>query len=89
MAQGDRFRSGQIALSGVAQQLTGMSSGSSARVKNPGATNTMWLGFDGTVSSTTGWPLGPGQELEVDVVNLKSLWIIGTAADRVAWMVVA
>lgn len=89
MAQGDKFRCGQITLTGSAQPLTGMASGSNARVKNPGATNPMYVGSDNSVSATTGWPLLPGQELEIDVLNLKNLWVFGTAADKLAWMVVA
>lgn len=85
MAQGDTFAAGQIALTGAAQQLTGMRGASAGFLKNPGATNTMWVGSDNTVSNTTGYPIAPGQEIKIDVLNMKKLWVIGTAADRIAW----
>lgn len=88
MAAGDTFRSGQIPLTGAAQKLTGIASGVQARLKNPNPTNLIYVGYDNTVSSTTGWPLSPAQELPVDVINLSRLWVIGTAADRIAWCTV-
>jgi hypothetical protein len=89
MAQGDSFRAGQITLTGAAQKLTGLSSGSSAALKNPGATNTIYLGSDNTVSASTGWPISPGETYSLDVLNSSKMWVIGTAADKLAWSVLS
>ena len=43
---------------------------------HPDNTDTVWIGADGfdDVSSTTGYPLNPGEQILVGVGNLNQLW---------------
>lgn len=85
MAAGDTFKSGQVTLTGAAQQLTGIKSGAGGRLVNPGATNTIYIGSDNSVSAATGYPLAPGKDIPVEVLNFSRLWVFGTAADKLGW----
>jgi len=84
----DTARFGQIALTGSAQQLTGLGVGATGGIDikaHSGNSGPVYLGSDNTVSSTTGRELSPGESITLDVLNPRKLWIIGTAADRISW----
>lgn len=85
MADGDRFAAGQIALTGVAQKLSGMTSSSAIALKNTSTVNKMYVGQDNTVSAASGWPIDPGETFVIGVLSGNKLWVFGTAADRLAW----
>lgn len=85
MAAGDTFRGGQFTLNGSAQKLTGISSSGGGRLCNPGATNTIYLGSDNTVSATTGYPLAPGKDIPVEVLNFSKIWVFGANGDKLGW----
>lgn len=53
----------------------------SALIKNPTGGGTLYLGHHG-VTSSTGFPLEPGESLEVDVVS-ENLYAITTATTTV------
>jgi len=86
-----KISAGQVALTGSAQQLTGLKgfSAETAILRNRSATNTMYLGNSSAVSPTTGFPIAPGEALSMDILNPGSLWVIGTAADLLAWLVLS
>lgn len=85
----DKFDAGQVALTGSAQQLSSGVSAESIALKNTSTVNTMYLGGSSSVSSTTGWPLSPGETITLEILNTRRIWVIGTAADRLAWAVVS
>lgn len=85
----DTFRAGQIAVTGSAQQLSGIpSSAGRVRLKNMSSSSaSIFIGSDNTVSATTGYELAKGESIELLILNPSKLWMIGTAADRLGWAV--
>jgi len=81
----DKVDCGQFAVTASAQKFTGTSGGRKIWLKNPGATNIIYLGKDNTVSASTGYPLGPGDRIDVEIASPGKLWVIGTAGDKLGW----
>jgi len=55
---------------------------------HPDNTDTIWLGNDGAddVSSTTGYPLDPGEQMIVAVANLNQLWFDAeVSGEKACW----
>lgn len=61
----------QILASAATQVFTGMTGRNSYAIFNHGP-NTIWCGFQNTVSNTTGFPVGPETSLNVDLVYNNS-----------------
>lgn len=88
MASSDQFRSGQIAITGAAQQLTALPKNVAGVVlKNKGGA-AIYLGSANTVSTTTGFALDVDETISLDIINPGRLWVIGTAADRLHWAII-
>lgn len=87
MAQSDQFKSGQIAMTGAALQLTAIpKSVVSVVLKNNKAnTGAVYLGDSGTVSATTGYELSPGESVGMDLLNPGRIWALGTNLERLSW----
>ena len=47
-----------------------------ATIKNENATNTIYVGFDATVTAGAGFHLAPGAALELPMSNLQTVWVI-------------
>lgn len=90
MAQPNKVNTGQLPLTGVAQQLPSEpgAQGGFAIKANPANAGIAWLGEDATVSATTGFPLAAGEGVVVDILSLNRIFVIGTAADRISYMTV-
>lgn len=58
---------------------------------NPGNSGIVYLGFDGDVSTDTGFPLESGDSISIDMdVNKQNIWAIpDTANDDVRFIVTA
>jgi hypothetical protein len=84
-------RFGQLALTGVAQQLSAMGGSKSGVVIKALAANAgkVYIGHDNTVSATTGYELSAGQDVPLEALNPNRMWVIGTAADRICWATIA
>jgi hypothetical protein len=83
---------GQIPLaSAAAQQLTQLKglSGETILLGNLSATNPMFIGVDSGVTAANGWRIPAGQALSLDILNGSGLWVIGTAADILNYMVLS
>ena len=39
-----------------------------------------------SVTSSTGFPLGPGDTLSLDISNTNVIWITGTTSDKISWI---
>ncbi len=50
-----------------------------ATIKNENATNTIYVGFDATVTAGAGFHLAPGAALELPMGNLQNVWVIAGA----------
>lgn len=90
MAEGSSFDAGVVTQTGAAIQCTPanggpISSGAVYRVKNTGAA-TMALGKDSGVTLANGYPLAAGESVDIPILNLRKVWTIGTAAEKLAWM---
>ena len=57
-------------------------------IKNQHATDTIYVGFDATVTSGAGFHVPPGAALELPMSNLQNVWVI-TGAGAVNLHVVA
>lgn len=89
MAQGDSLRSGQVTLSGGVDSINA-ASGSKFRIKNMSATNVAYIGpASPTLTATNGYPLAPGESVDVDVVSPNKIRVLGTAADKVAFLAIS
>jgi hypothetical protein len=47
-----------------------------ATIKNEHATDTIYVGFDATVTSGAGFHVRPGSALELPMSNLQNVWVI-------------
>jgi len=55
---------------------------------HPDNTDTVWLGNDGVddISSTTGYPLDPGEQMIVGIANLNQLWFdADVSGEKICW----
>lgn len=82
-------RSGQLTLTGSAQQITTLSGTEYLEIRQPTGNNPVWVGNDGnnTVSSTTGVVLYAGESREIRTSRPENIYIIGTALEVVHWAV--
>lgn len=83
----DTFRSGQVTISGSAQQLSIIPKGVNSAVIKAlnGNVGVIYVGSDNSVSSATGFELAAGESIPVTLVNPSKLWVIGTANDKLCW----
>lgn len=69
---------GSQAITGTAAQMPA-SPASKIQLSAPkGNTNPVVVGTAGTVTTTTGFSIAPGQVVELDIANLNMLYAIGT-----------
>jgi hypothetical protein len=92
-----RFKTGQVTVSAVAQQVSSADGEYSAYILKAKASNaaTVSLG-DSTVATGTGFLLEPGESFAYGVqvesgepvfdVRLQDLYVIGTPGDTVSWL---
>lgn len=83
------MNNGQVVLSNVtATQLTQVALEVVALKADPANTNAIWVGYDSTVTVSTGFPLSPGETIVVAVDgNLNELYAIAeTNSDIVCWI---
>lgn len=77
----------QILASAATQVFTGMTGRNSYAIFNHGP-NTIWCGYQNTVSNTTGFPVGPETSLNVDLVyngsGDKDFYCRADTADQVS-----
>jgi hypothetical protein len=87
------FQSGQVtvATAGTAVQGPDVPGPVFAIKAHPSNTGQLWVGNSGQdVSSTTGYPLAPGEQVLVRGVNLKNVWFdVDTSTEKATWIVVA
>ena len=83
------MNNGQVVLSNtVVTQLTEVALEVVALKADPANTNAVWVGYDSTVTVSTGFPLSPGETIVVAVDgNLNMLYAIAeTNNDVVCWI---
>ena len=83
------MNNGQVVLSNtVVTQLTEVALEVVALKADPANTNAVWVGYDSTVTVSTGFPLSPGETIVVAVDgNLNELYAIAeTNSDIVCWI---
>ena len=69
--------------SGAAVQLDGTAGRQSITVQNMDAAETIYIGKDNTVTTATGYPIGPGGDITIDHSN-GPVWAISSTAAGVA-----
>lgn len=85
-----KHKAGQIALTGSAQKLTAIQQAApgceTLVLRNLSPTNVMYLGHDNSVAAGTGFRIAAGEAITMDTINPGSFWVIGTAADVLAYL---
>lgn len=77
----------QVTLTGSAQRIT-TSQGKNIIIRNFTGNDTVYFGGS-TVSAGNGFPIYAGEALSVDVASLGTLYVLGTAADVIAYAITA
>lgn len=89
-----QLMSGQITVTTAGTEVQGPAApvGNTFALKaHPDNTDTVWIGNDGTagtgaLSSSTGFPLNPGEGIVVSIVQLNQLWFDADVnASKVCW----
>jgi hypothetical protein len=92
--------SGQITVSGTAQQLSATAVGGSALLLKAPASNAnaVYIG-PSTVTTSTGFPLDPGEDFTIEhrsqnglpkyETTAADLYVVGTASDKLGWIVLS
>lgn len=83
-------RSGRVTVTtaGTAVQGPDVPGASFAIKAHPDNTDTVWVGnASNTVTSSTGYPLNPGEAVPIDVTNLSLLWFNADVnGEKVCWL---
>lgn len=86
------FTVNQLALSGSAERLVGTASYTggvdTVQIRNLTGNAVVYIGGS-DVTSSNGFPLYAGDVWTIDTMNPRSIYVIGTATQRVAWAVLA
>ena len=83
------MNNGQVVLSNtVSTQLTEIALEVVALKADPANTNAVWIGYDSTVTVSTGFPLNPGETIVVAIDgNLNELYAIAeTNSEILCWI---
>jgi hypothetical protein len=87
---GAMARSGQITVTTAGTEVQGTDCvGGEFFIKaHPDNTDTVWVGeSSGGVSSSTGFPLDPGETVVVKAANLKDLWFDADVnGEKICWL---